>query len=69
MEISLTSFYALGIHNCSVNEFRCKYGGCIRSHSICDMISDCADESDEDPVLCRKFHSVWVIYCFTFLYI
>lgn len=41
--------------NCTDVEFRCKTGRCIPKRWLCDGESDCPDESDEDPEVCRKF--------------
>ena len=35
--------------------FLCENGNCLPESHICDGESDCGDNSDEDPNLCRKF--------------
>lgn len=32
--------------------FRCRYGACVSKSSRCNGVADCADNSDEDELLC-----------------
>ncbi|XP_066440821.1 MAM and LDL-receptor class A domain-containing protein 1 [Eleutherodactylus coqui] len=40
---------------CTSEEFMCANKYCIPQNTTCDFVNDCADNSDEDPYLCRSY--------------
>lgn len=41
-------------NTCSIQEFICTNGRCLRERWVCDLDNDCGDGSDEDPNMCGK---------------
>ncbi|XP_053323010.1 MAM and LDL-receptor class A domain-containing protein 1 isoform X2 [Spea bombifrons] len=40
---------------CTTDEFMCSNKYCIPKDNLCDFVNDCADNSDENPYICRFF--------------
>lgn len=40
------------LYSCASTVFRCAYGACIDGDLRCNGVVNCADGSDEDPILC-----------------
>lgn len=43
------------ICSCPAIAFRCNYGACIDGDLQCNRVANCADNSDEDPNLCKRW--------------
>lgn len=39
---------------CTAQEFTCSNKHCISEDKLCDFVNDCADNSDENALICRK---------------
>lgn len=46
-------FPARGIQPCAARQFQCDNGHCVPLNWVCEGESDCEDNSDESPTLCK----------------